>query len=77
MPTTWADPLIRRPTPVAGAIQERTVPGVPEVGDPAPAEAGNQREDTHHRDGDEPRAQDHARYAGASLANGPAQSHAT
>ena len=31
MPKTWAVPLMRRPTPVAGAIQLRTVPGVPRL----------------------------------------------
>ena len=31
MPTTWEAPLIKRPMAVAGAIQERTVPGVPRL----------------------------------------------
>lgn len=31
MPRTWADPLMSRPKPVAGAIHERTVPGVPRL----------------------------------------------
>ena len=31
MPTRWAVPLMRSPKPVAGAIHERTVPGVPRL----------------------------------------------
>ena len=31
MPTTWALPLMSSPMAVAGAIHERTVPGVPRL----------------------------------------------
>ena len=76
MPTTCAVPLMSRPTAVAGAIHERTVPGVPRLAiQPQPSPDTKERS-AITASGDQARPHDE-RASRRQSAAGPAQSHAT
>ena len=76
MPTTCAVPLMSRPTAVAGAIHERTVPGVPRLAiQPQPSPDTSERNPMTAIVTSPARTRARARRR--QSANGPAQSQAT